>query len=426
VTLSVVQVDSAGRGGGAEAVARSLHRGYRAAGLGATLLVGARPTGEPGEELLRNGGGLRTLHDHLREQGRPRAARLVRAVADPHVIVDAVLGREDFRFPSTRRVLDAALGADVVQLHNLHGAYFDLRLLPELSSSTRVVWCPHDMWPMTGHCAHSLGWDGWREGCGDCPHLRTYPALLRDGTAANWRAKRDLYARTLLRVGVPSRWLADVVADSMLAPATQEVRVIPNGVDLDRFRPGRSEEARARVGLAADAKVLVFAAQDPRRNEFKDYETLERALQLLRARGVVVAALGAGTSTVRAVGAAEVREIDAVPADAVADWLVAADIYVHPARADTFPLGVLEAMACGTPVVATSVGGIPEQLTEAAGRLVAAGDAAAFAHAVDELLADDEARAAAGQAARARAEARFDRRDQVAAYVSWFEELVRA
>jgi glycosyltransferase involved in cell wall biosynthesis len=116
----------------------------------------------------------------------------------------------------------------------------------------------------------------------------------------------------------------------------------------------------------------------------------------------------------------------------VAEHYRAADVYVHAARADTFPTTVLEALACGTPVVASSVGGIPEQvrslravearpamcvaaaahdIAEATGFLVPPADAAAMADAVRVLLAQPAIRArlsenAAADAVRPMAHAR--------------------
>ncbi|MEO8679894.1 MAG: glycosyltransferase, partial [Vicinamibacterales bacterium] len=100
-----------------------------------------------------------------------------------------------------------------------------------------------------------------------------------------------------------------------------------------------------------------------------------------------------------------------------------ADLYLHAARADTFPLAVLEALACGTPVVATAVGGVPEQITPATGVLVPKGDAAGMAAAVEALLRDDEARARLGANALADVAARFTVDRQVEAYLNWYREI---
>jgi len=83
------------------------------------------------------------------------------------------------------------------------------------------------------------------------------------------------------------------------------------------------------------------------------------------------------------------------------------DLFVFPTLADTFPLVVLEAMAHGVPVLASRVGGIPHQLTEECGVLVAPNDAAGLRAAVDALARQPECLAAMGRHARARAASHF-------------------
>jgi glycosyltransferase involved in cell wall biosynthesis len=378
--VRILQISMADRGGGAEAVALSLHRGLRESGHEATLAVGYRRTDEPGVAEIPGAGSRRR-----------------RALTNPGVLLDAVRGREDFRFPASGRVLELApCPPDVVHLHNLHGGYFDLRVLPALAGRARLVATLHDAWLMTGHCAHPLDSDGWLRGCGNCPHLDTYPSLLRDATAFNLARKRSIYAKLELTVVTPSRWLMDMVERSVLAPAATRRVVIPNGVDLDVFKPEDRGEAPA-------VPLIVFAAQGGRANEFKDFATLEAAVKHLE-RPVELVALGDPP----------------VPQAEVADWLRKADLYVHPSRADTFPSGVLEALACGTPVVASRVGGIPEQLAADTGVLVEPGDPSALASAIDSLLADPERRARMGRAAAADARQRFSLERQIAAYLDLY------
>jgi glycosyltransferase involved in cell wall biosynthesis len=81
-----------------------------------------------------------------------------------------------------------------------------------------------------------------------------------------------------------------------------------------------------------------------------------------------------------------------------------ARLFLHPAHSEAFGLAPLEAMAMGTPVVSTDVGGLPELVADA-GRLVSRGDPAALAHAARELLQDDAMRKAMGQRGRKRADA---------------------
>jgi len=378
--VKVLQISTADHAGGAESVAMSLHRGLRAAGHEATLAVGYRRTDEPGVVEIGGAGSRRR-----------------RALTKPGVLLDAACGREDFRFPASRRVLDLAPSPpDVVHVHNLHGGYFDLHALPELARRARLVATLHDAWLLTGHCAHPFDSDGWLRGCGNCPHLDTYPALLRDGTAFNLARKRSIYERLELTVVTPSRWLMDMVERSILAPSATRRAVIPNGVDLELFAPGERKPERS-------VPLVVFAAQGGRANEFKDSPTLEAALARLD-RPVEVVTLGDPP----------------VPAAEVARRLREADLYVHPSRADTFPTGVLEALACGTPVVASRVGGIPEQVSGETGLLVEPGDPAALAAAIESLLSDRERRVRMGVAAAAVARERFSVDRQIDDYLELY------
>jgi glycosyltransferase involved in cell wall biosynthesis len=404
--VRILQISTSDRGGGAEAVATALHRGLRSRGHETWLAVGYRRTAEEG--VIEIGGA---------------GSRRRRALTDPGVLLDAFRGHEDFRFPESRRVLELVPARpDVVHVHNLHGGYFDPRVLPELAQRAPVVATLHDAWLFTGHCAHPLDSDGWLRGCGDCPHLDTYPPLRRDGTAFNLARKRSIYAGLQLAAVTPSRWLMDLVERSILAPAALRRSVIPNGVDLDVFRPGDRAAARQGLGLDSGTPLLVFAAQGGRANEFKDFPTFRAALALLDAP-VLAAALGDRASGDEQVGRTTLRSVGQVTPVRIAQWLRAADLYVHPSRADTFPSGVLEALACGTPVVAARVGGIPEQVRDETGVLVEPGDAAALAGAIAALLADPARRQRMGTVAVEDAQARFAPDRQLDSYLGLYAEL---
>jgi glycosyltransferase involved in cell wall biosynthesis len=397
--VRILQISTADRGGGAEGVALSLHRALRARGHDAWLAVGYRRTEEEGVVEIGGAGSRRD-----------------RALRDPGVLLDALRGHEDFRFPSSRRVLDLLPATpDVIHVHNLHGGYFDLQGLPELAARAPLVATLHDAWLLTGHCAHPFDSDGWLRGCGNCPHLDTYPALHRDGTAFNLARKRSIYRGLALTAVTPSRWLMEMVERSVLAPSVVRREVIPNGVDLDVFRPG---EASRRAGL-------VFAAQGGRANEFKDYPTLREALGRVSVPVEAIALGDAGGGEER-LGQALVKAIGTVSPSEVASRLRVAELYVHPSRADTFPSGVLEALACGAPVVASRVGGIPEQLSVETGVLVDPGDPAVLAAAIESLLADAARRERMSAAAAADARARFSLDRQVDAYVALYEEVASA
>jgi glycosyltransferase involved in cell wall biosynthesis len=440
--LDVVQVAPWERQGGGEQIAASLACGLRERGHRARLVVGAKASEDDPNVIelphaLARGpwfnlwNGLRGRFDPKRGAFSRRAWRTAGWLAEPGRFADWFRGVEDFRFPATRKLLSLDPPPDVVHLHNLHGGYFDLRVLPELSAAVPTFVTLHDAWMLSGHCAHSMACERWQTGCGQCPDLSLYPSVRRDATKYNWNRKRDVYARSRLHVATPSRWLMDKVERSMLAPAVADARVIPNGVDLGVFRPRDRSAARAALGINPDAAVLVFAANGVRRNPFKDYRTLREAFGRLAARTggreLVLLALGDDAEPER-VGDAVIRFVPFIadPA-AVSRYFCAADVYVHAALVDTFPTTVLEALACGTPVVATAVGGIPEQLNDGqTGFLVPPGDAEALAAALARLLADPAMRNQLGEKAACDARERFDVNRQCEHYLAWYSEILSA
>jgi glycosyltransferase involved in cell wall biosynthesis len=454
--MRILQVSPRESGGGAENVAMALHRGYLAAGHEATLAVKRKAAGGPWaddpsvvaipNDAARGPWARAWMRLDRAALSLPPAARRTRsvlrhvshAVGRPGRVLAELRGHEDFDAPATARLLDLPpRRPDVLHCHNLTGGYFDLRALPALSSHVPVVLTMHDAWLLSGHCAHSFDCERWRTGCGHCPYLGTHPAVRRDATAFNWRLKADVYRRSRLYLAGPSRWMVDRALESMLAaglaePGEAGARVIPNGIDVSIFRPGDRAAARAALGLPADAGVLLFVAAGVAGNPFKDFATLKEALARLgradppvRRQPLVLLGIGSDAPAER-LGAAEVRYVPWVrDAAALATYYQAADAYLHAARAESFGLVVAEAMACGTPAVATAVGGIPEQIDHGRnGWLVPPGDAGAIAAHVRRLLEDDALRRDAGARAAADTRRRFDVRRQVAAYLDWFAEVL--
>jgi glycosyltransferase involved in cell wall biosynthesis len=441
--LRILQVSTFDVHGGAAKVAWDLFAAYRTRGHASWLAVGEKRSDDPDVLLIPNeelrGRWYQFWHDagsRLPPASGSRAAarllhRLTNGLAEPMRRCDVFRGVEDFHFPGTRRLLTlTSEEPQLVHCHNLHGGYFDLRLLPRLSQQVPVIVTLHDAWLLSGHCAHSFSCERWRTGCGRCPDLTIYPAIQRDATAGNWRRKSEIYARSRLFIATPSRWLMRKVEQSMLAPAVVEARVLPNGVDLGIFHPTDRRAARARRGIPQDALVLLTTGVMMQRNVWKDYSTLRKAVALASGRlpgqDLLFLVLGEDAPSERLEGV----EIRFIPyqndAWIVAEYYQAADVYVHAARQDTFPTSVLESLACGTPVVATTVGGIPEQVEEThTGFLVSPGDAQGMAERVAELLSHPALRENMGKHAVESARSRFSFDRQVDAYLDWYHDLVR-
>ncbi|KNX38215.1 D-inositol-3-phosphate glycosyltransferase [Luteipulveratus halotolerans] len=196
-----------------------------------------------------------------------------------------------------------------------------------------------------------------------------------------------------------------------------KVRVIPPGVDLETFTPGDRAAAREAVGLPADAEVLLFVG---RIQPLKAPDVLVRAAAELlrhdpsRRERLVVAVLGgpsgSGLDHPEALAdlvdeldlADVVRLVPPVERAELAQWYRAADLLAVPSYNESFGLVAVEAQACGTPVVAAAVGGLPTAVGDG-GALVEGHDPHDWAHALGDLLNDPERRTTLAEQAVAHA-----------------------
>lgn len=459
---SILQVNSADIAGGAERISWSLHRAYRRLGYQSRLVVGYRRSEDPDVRVINGAdspnlwarGWLaidRRLSPHVGKiRGAGRLQRVVRLLAVPKRLGCVLQGHEDFYSPGTWRLVE--VGGDrpeILHCHNLHGNYFDLEALPWLSQQMPVVVTLHDAWLLSGHCAHSFECERWRTGCGECPDIKIYPPIVRDATAYNWARKAHIYKRSRLYIATPSHWLMRSVEQSMLTKAIVEKRVIPNGIDLSIFRRDDRKAARFVAEIPEGVRMVLYMGGLRMHRPWKDRETIDAAIRLVagkpRNQKIWFVGIGESAPTV-SVGNVTIvfrRYLDTL--ELLARYYQAADIYVHAAHVDTFPNMVIEALACGTPVVATDVGGIQEQIkplipgqemvseqrnpaanVDATGILVPPRDPIKLANAILFLLENDAVRMRLGVNAAADAKSRFDEKRMAQDYLGWYQKICAA
>lgn len=171
------------------------------------------------------------------------------------------------------------------------------------------------------------------------------------------------------------------------------IRVLRNGVDLGMFTPG--DKAAARAGLAVPARIIASVGN---LMAVKRHDLVIRALASVDDATLLIVGKGPQESRLREMVRqlnleSRVRFLGFVPHESLANVYNAADVLVLASSREGWPNVLLEAMACGTPVIATNVGGTPEIVTSPhAGVLVDAATADAIAAAARRLLADPPCR----------------------------------
>ena len=378
-SLKIVQVSPSLSAGGAENSAGNLHRRYLDKGLQSRLFVGGGGDGNEEHVIGANNDGQRNRSfrwvDSLIKQydrhemgipGTGRVLRFCRKATEPVRSIKIELGIEDFSFPGTRQLIDLASDVDIIHCHNLHGNYFDLNLLPELCKRCGVVLNVREAWLMTGHCAMPLECQKWLSGCGQCPDLDRYPSVKRDATAHNWKRKAGIFQRSAYFLTAPSEWMLHKAENSILKSGAVGSNVIPNGYDEALFFPASKSESKQKLGFDENDIIIMTAGFDIRHNIWKNFPVLLRAVEQVaersRHKNVRFLVIGAEQQTHR-LHDVEVRYLPFMSNQAdLADYYRAADIYLHGALVESFGNTLLEAKACGTAIVSSGVGGIPEHV----------------------------------------------------------------
>lgn len=429
------------KAGGAEQVAWNLFKGIQAAQMGSWLAVGKKRSNDPNVFVIAKEGekgwwgqacvGLANLLNPLsgKLRGVLRLQANIKEVGKGSDWIAGLRGQENFYFPASKEILKQAPEApSILHLHNLHGGYFDPRALENLSTQVPVVLTLHDAWLLSGNCAHSFSCERWKTGCGQCPDITLYPGLKVDSTALNWQRKKSIFENSRLYIATPSQWLMNKVQDSILAPAIVDAKVIPNGVDTSIFHPGNKQEVRQTLGLPTHEPIILFVANSVKSNKFKDYETLKDAMRLVGANSrnpVHCIALG-DSGPEETVGNMHIHYIPrTTDTSLIAKYYQAADVYVHATKADTFPTTILEAMACGLPVIASNVGGIPEQVDDGVtGVLIGPRDSEFLAAEIELMLQNPNKLKEMGSAGYSKVQSHFTLEQQQSAYLDFYRSIL--
>ncbi len=349
----VVHISTFDVNSGAARGAYWLHRALRERSIDSTFLVGRKSDSDPSIHAL---GGAAT---RMLTRARMRLDLLPLRRYD----------RTDESFwsvcwvPSGVHRQINALAPDIVHMHWIGHGLIDIEDFKKIRCP--IVWTLRDMWAFTGGCHYTNGCDQYRGMCGQCPQLRSHDQT--DLSRSIWLRKERHWRDLDLWLVPISEWLGECARSSALLRSFP-IQVIPNGVSTQRFRPMDKAAARAALGLPQDARIVAYGAVDALRDPRKGFPLLLSALRDVaasgRGDGLTVVVFGGMRESDTPDFGLDTRYLGYIQED---DKLAAiyscADVAVMPSLQEAFGKTVIEAMACGTPVVAFDEGG-PKDIIE--------------------------------------------------------------
>ncbi|AFY72026.1 glycosyl transferase group 1 (plasmid) [Thalassoporum mexicanum PCC 7367] len=407
--MNVLHINQSDLVGGASIAGYRLHQGLLGQGVESRLIAGGKISGSEQVTTI-------PARDYRREK---LLNRLTSQLSLHYLHISGTFKIQDHSFYQA---------ANVLNLHNLHGDYFNYLALPSLTEHKPAVWTLHDMWSFTGHCSYSYDCDRWKTGCGQCPYPETYPAITKDISGWEWKLKNWLYGRSQLAIVAPSKWLYEQAQQSMFSQSAK-IHHIPYGLDTDLYRPIDKAMCREVLGIPAAKKVLMFSAQSLN-NRRKGADLLIQALaqlpEPLKAEIVLLTLgkLGANLFQQTKIETLALGYLDSDRIKAIAYG--AADLFILPTRADNLPLVLQESMACGTPMVSFAVGGVPDLVRPGiTGELARPEDASHLSEQIAKLLEDDQLRQQMGENCRSIAVAEYALAVQAKAYMKVYDRLLK-
>jgi glycosyltransferase involved in cell wall biosynthesis len=313
--------------------------------------------------------------------------------------------------------------ANIIHCHNLHGRFFNLSTLKKMSLEKPVIWTLHDEWAITSHCVYTYETNLIKNDFYECPSKEMPPRILWNNEKyLKWK-KSNILKQSKINIVVPSLWLKKRVENSHLAG--QNITLIYNGIDDEIFQPIDKKLARQKLNLPQNKKIILFLADGGSKVPWKGWDYAKRVANDYTTNSEVLF-LCVGNEFASDAG----KNIYYLPLikeqKLLAEYYSACDLFLYPSIADNFPLVVLEAMACGLPVVSFDTGGIKEAVIHKENGFIARyKDYGQLLEGVNYIiqLSNDKKNQIAG-ACRDRVIKNFTSKDMVNNYFNLYKEIV--
>ncbi len=253
--------------------------------------------------------------------------------------------------------------ADVIHLHWVQNSFVSLHCIKKLQKLNKpIIWTLHDMWAFTGGCHYNVGCRKFESSCEQCPQLKNTSIL--DFSKSTFKNKSKILS-SKLKIVTPSIWLSEEVKKSSLLK-NNSISVIPYNINFDIFKPIDKSEARKEFGISSGKKIILFVSMNVE-DQRKGFDYFKKAIIELENR----IPNWIETHEILAIGRnSDIKHFKTKihytgrlsDLNTISKAYSAADVFVAPSLQDNLPNTVIESLACGTPIVAFNIGGMPDMI----------------------------------------------------------------
>jgi glycosyltransferase involved in cell wall biosynthesis len=325
-------------------------------------------------------------------------------------------------YPS--RLRDFGPIPDVVNLHLVFRWLHLPRFLSSIPEGLPVVWSLHDLHPATGGCIHPHECQHFTNHCHDCPNLKI--PRNHDRSWHEFNLKDRLYNGLNLHIVGNSEWTTAQARRSALMRHAKSFQTISPGLNTEAFTCVEKSCAREALALGSTPKFVVgFSCADFSDPNKGAAVLLESLRELGRQTETTLLAFGSGKLP-DGDGKFEVIELGTMHSPRLQSiFYSACDVFAVPSRIESFGLTALEAMACGTPVVAFRTGGLAELVIHEETGLLAdlAAGAPGLLEALSWMIHHPSERQNMGNAARRRVGQEFTASLMAQRYAELYQSL---
>lgn len=255
---------------------------------------------------------------------------------------------------------------DVIHIHNIHGGYFQINLLTELSKIAPIYWTLHDMWSFTNNAAHTFGDISWQYLHSGKKENKIYPQILLNFNNFLIKNKKYIYKNSNITLIAPSKWLYRMACKSPLF-LNKKIVQINNCVDLRIFHPFSQKiknRIRKKLNIPIGSKVLIFGA-DSFNNQWKNPELILEIINKLDKvleENIYLIIFGAGKIIdIKNKHHIIIKKVGYIKSNKeMANYYNASDLLLYTSKADNLPYSLIESISCGVPAVTYDIGGCKE------------------------------------------------------------------